>query len=84
MEYVSQCPTCGRERKYKTKNGFIKGINKNCKSCANSIKVGGKGYTKFCECGNLKYEKSSTYCKECHIKKVTLITYKHIVLNNMV
>ena len=65
IEYKSHCPNCKRERTYKTKQGYTKGLNKNCKSCANSIQGGGTGYTEKCKCGNPKHPTSSTYCKKC-------------------
>jgi hypothetical protein len=70
--YKSICPNCKRERTYKTKNGYLKGITKNCKSCANSISRGGNGFTRFCSCGNPKYEKSSTLCVACHLKRSSI------------
>ena len=69
IKYKSNCPNCNRERIYKTKNGFVKGLTKNCRSCSNSLNRGGNGLTEFCSCGNPKYEKSSTLCRECAIKR---------------
>ena len=63
----SNCPVCDRERTYKTKQGFERGLTKPCKSCSNSIKQGGLGYTTQCRCGNIKQEGKSTFCRECHL-----------------
>lgn len=41
--YTSRCPICNRERSYKTRSGYEKGISKPCKSCSNSFKQGGVG-----------------------------------------
>ena len=73
--FKSNCPTCNRERTYKTKQGWEKGQVKNCKSCSNSIKSGGIGYTLYCKCGKLKYEKSSTYCYSCHLEQSKKYTF---------
>ena len=64
--YTSVCPICARERTYKTKQGYDKGLTKPCKSCSNSINRGGDGFKTKCKCGNPKYEKSSTLCLVCH------------------
>ena len=68
-QHKSNCPNCNRERTYKTKQGYLKGLSKNCRSCANSISGGGNGFTIFCSCGNPKYSKSSTLCYNCHLKR---------------
>lgn len=70
-EMKNNCPVCGRERVYKTKNGFIKGVDKPCRSCANSISAGGTGWSPFCfDCKvNLKDDKYSSLCRVCHIKR---------------
>lgn len=64
----SNCPICLRARNYKTKLGHTRGINKPCRSCANSISAGGKGFSELCKCGNAKYKFSSSYCSECLAK----------------
>jgi hypothetical protein len=69
IKYKSKCPNCNRDREYKTKQGYEKGLNKACRSCANSISRGGTGFTEFCSCGNPKYSKSSTLCYNCHLKR---------------
>ena len=69
LTFKSNCPNCKREREYKTKQGYERGLFKNCKSCSNSIKSGGSGFTEFCSCGELKYSKSSSLCRKCAIKK---------------
>ena len=63
------CPTCKRKRLYKTKAGVDQGRYKPCRSCANSLSQGGKGWTPTCiDCGiNEKYYHS--LCKECHSKR---------------
>jgi hypothetical protein len=67
----SECPLCGRSREYKTKQGYIKGLTKPCKSCSNSINLGGVGWTKYCiDCGAEKdYQNSASLCKSCHNKR---------------
>ena len=53
----SSCPICGKERHYKTKNGYRVGLKKPCKSCSHSISRGGTG-TKYDINGNRQ-------CKGC-------------------
>ena len=67
----NNCPLCGRERTYKTKQGFEKGVNKPCRSCANSISAGGGGWTPLCiDCGVNPREKGyNSQCKSCHNKR---------------
>lgn len=65
----NNCPVCGRERTYKTEQGFKIGVNKPCRSCANSISQGGTGWTPFCiDCG-LNPRHYHSLCLECHKKR---------------
>jgi hypothetical protein len=41
--YSASCHICGKEKSYKTLQGLTKCKDKPCLSCANSIKLGGKG-----------------------------------------
>lgn len=66
--FTSDCPTCHRTRYYKSEKNRDKLRLKNCRSCANSISGGGSGYRDVCRCGNPKYHKSSSLCRECHIR----------------
>jgi hypothetical protein len=64
----SNCPNCGNERTYRTRQGWLKGLTKNCKSCANSLSQGGTADGMCASgCGRpkspQKYIKS--YCEEC-------------------
>jgi hypothetical protein len=65
----SNCPSCGNERTYKTKQGWLNGLSKNCKSCANSIKNGGVGMALCARgCGRPKDTSGSysdSYCASC-------------------
>jgi len=67
----NNCHLCGRERVYKTVAGFKAGLNKPCRSCANSISAGGVGWSPFCfDCKvNLKDSRYSSLCRVCHIKR---------------
>jgi uncharacterized protein (DUF983 family) len=73
----STCPVCGRGREYKTRQGYLKGLTKPCKSCSNSINAGGSGWTGKCiDCGEEKdYLGSASLCKACHNKR-TLAYHK--------
>lgn len=62
----NNCPLCGRERTYKTKQGFDKGINRPCRSCANSISAGGKGWTPLCIDCNINPRHYHSLCWDCH------------------
>lgn len=64
----SPCPVCGKERAYSTKSNARKGEGKPCLSCANSIKMGGEGWSEFCiDCKtNPRDEKYNSLCKGCH------------------
>ena len=67
--HTSTCPICSRERAYKTRLGYLKGINKPCKSCSNSIKRGGVGVSfdsegkRLCKGCNKYLKISSFYVK---------------------
>ena len=66
---ISNCPICGREKVYKTLQGFNVGKDKPCRSCTNSISRGGKGWTPICiDCGVNKREYHSL-CLNCHNKR---------------
>jgi hypothetical protein len=66
--YTSVCPICARERTYKTKQGYDKGLTKPCKSCSNSINRNGTNWDGNCvDCGKERdYAKSASLCKQCH------------------
>lgn len=60
------CPSCGKERTYKTKQGAKKGEGKPCRSCSNSIQQGGTGDLTVCvSCGVAPREVNS-YCLPCN------------------
>jgi len=69
------CITCKKERFYKTQQGVDKGKNKNCRSCSNSISMGGDGvkYNKHSKrlCSNCKTNTIgwNSYCNSCNIVK---------------
>jgi hypothetical protein len=62
-EYKLPCPVCGKIREFATKEYFYKARkhNKACKSCSNSIKLGGPG--------NLYREGNFKICTSCNTKK---------------
>lgn len=64
----SPCPICKRPRTYKTKIGLEKGRTKPCRSCSNSIQLGGVGWSDICvDCGiRPKTGRHNSQCKECH------------------
>lgn len=51
------CKSCQSIRIFKTKNGFVKGENKVCRSCSNSISRGGTG--------NVKVHNNKKKCFAC-------------------
>lgn len=59
-EYKLPCPICGKEREFASKSYFYKArkYNKACKSCSNSIQLGGKG--------NLYNESGERLCIDCN------------------
>lgn len=81
----NNCPVCNKERSYKSKSGFYR-ANKNnlpCKSCSNSIILGGKGcliknetklcsychdYKSFNQFGTNGNGKLKSRCKKCQSK----------------
>ncbi len=65
------CPTCKRERIYKTATGAAQSEGRNCRRCANSISAGGKGAFGVCfDCGGERdYPPSNSLCKACHVKR---------------
>lgn len=65
------CPVCKRERYYKSKAGLAKSETSVCQSCANSIKMGGEGWSIYCiDCKtNLRDPKYNSQCKDCHNKR---------------
>ena len=81
----NNCPICNKQRFYKSKSGFYR-ANKNnlpCKSCSNSLMLGGKGYlikddNKLCsycheyksfnEFGTNRNGKLKSRCKKCQSK----------------
>lgn len=84
-QYTNSCPICGKIRHYKSKSGFWRANVKKlpCKSCSNSIQVGGQGHLikenqKLCSfCHQYKdFEKFGTNgngklksrCKDCQGK----------------
>jgi len=62
--FTSTCPTCGREKVYKSKKTRDQFIAKNCISCSNSINNGGLGYSIICVCGRKK-ENPRAKCRHC-------------------
>jgi hypothetical protein len=59
----NSCPICGKTRQYKSKSGFYR-ANKNnlpCRSCSNSIQLGGNGI--------IYNENGEKLCKDCKIYK---------------
>lgn len=82
--FQSKCPICQCNRIYKSIKGWKLGLNKPCKSCSNSINLGGKGDVKpkngkkICSmCKNIleidkftKYKNGRfhSYCNECKLK----------------
>lgn len=80
---TSNCPVCNKLRKYKSKQGLTKGLNKPCKSCSNSIQLGGIGAkystegikcskcVKYYPLDNFYIKKQTntpySYCKKCHV-----------------
>jgi hypothetical protein len=58
-ETIVKCPTCNKDRLYKTKRSARGSENRSCKSCANSLKKGGLG-TVYKEDG----QKRCTQCKQ--------------------
>jgi len=67
----SPCPICNRAREYVSEVNAAKGKGKPCRSCANSIKGGGVGWSPLCaDCGiRAKTGKHNSQCKECHNKR---------------
>lgn len=65
----NNCPLCGREREYKTKQGFVKGKDKPCRSCANSISAGGQGWNPYCIDCKTNLREYHSLCLECHNKR---------------
>ena len=69
----ANCPSCGKSRYYKTKQGLVKGEYKNCKSCANSIKMGGTGVEynsvgkRLCSVCKTAPTGWNTYCNTCNV-----------------
>jgi hypothetical protein len=61
------CPICKRAREYISEVNALKGKDKPCRSCANSISAGGKGWTDLCfDCGVNKREQGrSSLCRPC-------------------
>jgi hypothetical protein len=57
-KWTNNCPICDKKRWYQTKLGFIKGKNKPCVSCSNSLKKGGEG------CLYTETTKKCSGCKE--------------------
>lgn len=41
--FKSKCPTCGKDKFYKSEHNMLICIGRNCRSCTNSISQGGKG-----------------------------------------
>ena len=62
-EYTLSCPICGKVREFASKSYFYKArkYNKPCRSCSNSIQLGGKG--------NLYNESGEKLCIDCNIYK---------------
>jgi hypothetical protein len=63
MKYELPCPVCGKVREFATKAYFYKArkYNKTCKSCSNSIQLGGLG--------NLYNSAGEKLCIDCNIHK---------------
>lgn len=75
------CKLCGKIRQYTSRLGYTRGKDKLCKSCSNSIALGGSGFVRPVEgkrlCGKckkvlpeehfVKYKdgRSHSYCKPC-------------------
>jgi hypothetical protein len=59
----NNCPICNKERFYKSKSGYLR-ANKNnlpCRSCSNSIQLGGSG--------NVYNENGEKLCIDCKIHR---------------
>ena len=84
IEFKCNCCICGKEKTYKSKQGYEKCKDKPCKSCANSLTQGGKGNRQVVDgkyvCAKcdknlpvedfyFKKDKPYSYCKVCHVGK---------------
>lgn len=81
MEYKLPCPICGKIREFASEQYFYKArkYNKPCKSCSNSIQLGGKGKVynesgeKLCiDCNTYKSTSEFHKNKKNHIKSVCI------------
>lgn len=61
-----RCPICDRERTYKSQRNADKGKGKPCRSCANSLKKGGEGWTPICRDCGVRPREVNSQCRECH------------------
>ena len=63
MEYKLPCPVCGKVREFASKQYFYKArkCNKPCRSCSNSIQLGGKG--------KVYNETGEKLCIDCNVYK---------------
>lgn len=65
----SNCPLCKTKRSYKTRQGWVNGLDKPCLSCSNSLKAGGPG--------NVVSRNGKKVCIGCNIHKETGKFYKY-------
>ena len=70
------CPTCGTRRMYVSKRNARLAAHKDCKSCANSKKLGGHGMAfnsegqKLCNDCRERPQKHNSLCQECCSKRL--------------